>query len=83
MIYAIPLLYRLSSLDSHISITRLYRALQSVIMKHNILSTALYFDNNGIAYNVNSGAIVNATLSINGILSQSISVTGATGLISP
>jgi prepilin-type N-terminal cleavage/methylation domain-containing protein len=43
----------------------------------------IYFDNNGIAYNVNSGTIVNATLNINGFLSQSISVTGATGLISP
>ena len=47
MIYAIPLLYRISSVDSHISITRLHRALQSVIMKHTILRTALYFDSNG------------------------------------
>jgi NRPS condensation-like uncharacterized protein len=48
MIYAIPLFYRISSLDSHISIARLHRALQSVIMKHSILRTALYFDIHGI-----------------------------------
>ncbi|CAF0953681.1 unnamed protein product [Adineta steineri] len=47
MIYAIPLLYRISSLQSHVSITGLHHALQSVIMKHNILRTALYFDSNG------------------------------------
>jgi NRPS condensation-like uncharacterized protein len=47
MIYAIPLFYRISSIDSHISITRLHRAIQSVIMKHNVLHTALYFDING------------------------------------
>ena len=47
MIYAIPLLYRISSLGSHISITRLHCALQSIIMKHTILHTALYFDSNG------------------------------------
>ena len=47
MIYAIPLLYRISSVDNHISITQLHRALQSVIMKHTILRTALYFDSNG------------------------------------
>ncbi|CAF1191290.1 unnamed protein product [Adineta steineri] len=47
MIYAIPLLYRISSLQSHVSITGLQHALQSVIMKHNILRTALYFDSHG------------------------------------
>jgi len=47
MIYAIPLFYRVSSVDSHISISRLHRALQFVIMKHTILHTALYFDSNG------------------------------------
>ncbi|CAF3893426.1 unnamed protein product, partial [Adineta steineri] len=43
-IYVIPLLYRISSINHHISITRLYNAFQSVITKHNILRTALYID---------------------------------------
>ncbi|CAF3939626.1 unnamed protein product, partial [Adineta steineri] len=42
--YVIPLLYRISSINHHISITRLYNAFQSVITKHNILRTALYID---------------------------------------
>ncbi len=47
MMYVIPLLYRVSSLNSHISITRLHRVLQSVIMKRTILHTALNLDSNG------------------------------------
>ncbi|CAF4106619.1 unnamed protein product, partial [Rotaria sordida] len=47
-IYTIPLLYRVSSVNSHISITRLHHALQFVIMKHSILRTALHIDSNGI-----------------------------------
>ncbi|CAF1547328.1 unnamed protein product, partial [Adineta steineri] len=42
--YVIPLLYRLSSMIDHISITRLHHAFQSVITRHNILRTALYID---------------------------------------
>ena len=46
--YVIPLLYRISSSTSHLSITRLHRALQAVIMKHSILRTALHLGTNGI-----------------------------------
>ncbi|CAF4196999.1 unnamed protein product [Adineta steineri] len=42
--YVIPLLYRLSSMNDHISITRFHHAFQNVIIKHNILRTALYID---------------------------------------
>ncbi|CAF3985250.1 unnamed protein product, partial [Adineta steineri] len=42
--YVIPLLYRLSSINDHISISRLHHAFQSVIRKHQILRTALYID---------------------------------------
>ncbi|CAF4114331.1 unnamed protein product, partial [Adineta steineri] len=42
--YVIPLLYRISSIDDHVSITRFHRAFQSVITKHNILRTVLYID---------------------------------------
>ncbi|CAF4191482.1 unnamed protein product, partial [Adineta steineri] len=46
--YVIPLLYRISSMNDHISNTRLHHAFQSVITKHNILRTALYInDKNG------------------------------------
>ncbi|CAF1258472.1 unnamed protein product, partial [Rotaria sordida] len=48
VIYTIPLLYRVASVNSHISITRLHHALQFVIMKHSILRTALHIDSNGI-----------------------------------
>ncbi|CAF1588962.1 unnamed protein product, partial [Adineta steineri] len=44
--YVIPLLYRISSVNDHVSITRLHHAFQSVITKHNILRTALYLDSN-------------------------------------
>jgi Condensation domain len=59
IMYVIPLIYRISSSkDSHISITRLHRAFQSVIMKHSILRTALYLDSNGTilqhCFNVNT-----------------------------
>jgi len=39
----------------------------------------IYFDNNGLAYSVSNGAIVNSSVSVN---SQSFSITGNTGLIS-
>ncbi|CAF4119702.1 unnamed protein product, partial [Adineta steineri] len=46
--YVIPLLYRISSMNDHVSITRLHHAVQTVITKHNILRTALYInDTNG------------------------------------
>ena len=45
--YAIPFLYRVSLLNDHISITQLCHAFQSLIIKHNILRTALYLDTNG------------------------------------
>ncbi|CAF1442019.1 unnamed protein product, partial [Adineta steineri] len=45
--YTIPLLYRISSMNDQISITRLHHAFQSIITKHNILRTALYLDTNG------------------------------------
>ncbi|CAF4092725.1 unnamed protein product, partial [Adineta steineri] len=44
--YAIPLLYRISSINDHVSLTRLYHAFQSVITKHQILRTAVYLDAN-------------------------------------
>ena len=44
--YAIPLLYRVSSMDEHVSVSRLHHALQRVIARHNILRTALYLDTN-------------------------------------
>ncbi|CAF0774859.1 unnamed protein product [Adineta steineri] len=46
--YVIPLLYRISSMNDHVSITRLHHAFESVIAKHNILRTALYLDINGV-----------------------------------
>ncbi|CAF0903516.1 unnamed protein product [Adineta steineri] len=45
--YAVPFLYRISSMNDHISITRLYHAFQSFITKHSSLRTALYLDTNG------------------------------------
>ncbi|CAF4035172.1 unnamed protein product, partial [Adineta steineri] len=45
--YVIPLIYRVSSMNDHISISRLQHAFQSVITKHQILRTALYLDTNG------------------------------------
>ena len=45
--YVIPLLYRVSSMDDHVSISRLHHALHRVIARHNILRTALYLDTNG------------------------------------
>ncbi|CAF4112649.1 unnamed protein product, partial [Rotaria sordida] len=47
-IYAIPLVFRVLSANTPISITRLHRAFQFVIMKHSILRTALDFSTNGI-----------------------------------
>ncbi|CAF1090177.1 unnamed protein product [Adineta steineri] len=46
-VYVIPLIYRVSSMNDHISISRLQHAFQSIIRKHQILRTALYLDANG------------------------------------
>jgi NRPS condensation-like uncharacterized protein len=45
--YLIPHLYRIRSTTNHVSVSRLCRALQSVITRHHILRTALYLDTNG------------------------------------
>ncbi|CAF4166253.1 unnamed protein product, partial [Adineta steineri] len=44
--YVIPLIYRISTMNDHISISRLQHAFQSIITKHQILRTALYLDTN-------------------------------------
>jgi len=60
IMYVIPLIYRISSLskNNYISITRLHQAFQYVIIKHSILRTGLYVDNNGTiiqhCFNVNT-----------------------------
>ncbi|CAF4430279.1 unnamed protein product, partial [Adineta steineri] len=45
--YVIPLIYRIPSMNDHISISQLQHAFQSIIRKHQILRTALYLDANG------------------------------------
>ncbi|CAF5178972.1 unnamed protein product, partial [Rotaria magnacalcarata] len=45
--YNIPLAYRISSDSKPVSILRLHRALQSIVLKHTILRTALLLDKNG------------------------------------
>ncbi|CAF1397974.1 unnamed protein product [Adineta steineri] len=42
--YVIPLLYRISSMNNHISTSRLQHAFQSIMRKHQILRTALHID---------------------------------------
>ncbi|CAF1492545.1 unnamed protein product, partial [Adineta steineri] len=72
--YVIPLLYRISSTNDHISVTRLQHAFQSVITKHNILRTALYLDtnNNIIQHCLDTDIIINDNMSetIEDILNQ-------------
>ncbi|CAF4042098.1 unnamed protein product, partial [Adineta steineri] len=46
-IYVIPLIYRISSMNDHISISQLQHAFQSIIRKHQILRTTLSLDTNG------------------------------------
>ncbi|CAF4067907.1 unnamed protein product, partial [Adineta steineri] len=68
--YVIPLLYRISSMNDHISITRLYNAFQSVITKHNILRTALYIDDtngNTIQHCLDVNIILNDHMKSNGL----------------
>ncbi|CAF4172293.1 unnamed protein product, partial [Adineta steineri] len=69
--YVIPLLYRISSMNDHISITRLHHAFQSVITKHNILRTALYIDDI-------SGNIIQHCLDANIILNDDMKSYGFT-----
>ncbi|CAF4187777.1 unnamed protein product [Adineta steineri] len=60
--YVIPLLYRISSIDDHVSIIRFHHAFQSVITKHNILRTALYIDDtndNIIQHSLDASMILN------------------------
>ncbi|CAF4170366.1 unnamed protein product, partial [Adineta steineri] len=67
--YAIPLLYRISSMNDHVSITRLYHAFQTVIINHNILRTALYIDTNGniIQHCLDANMILNDDMKSNGL----------------
>ncbi|CAF3893402.1 unnamed protein product, partial [Adineta steineri] len=46
--YVIPLLYRISSMNDHISISRLQHAFQSIKRNLHVLRTALYLDMNGV-----------------------------------
>ncbi|CAF1467162.1 unnamed protein product, partial [Adineta steineri] len=59
--YVIPLIYRISSVNDHISISRLQHAFQSVILKHQVLRTALYLDLNGVIVQncLDTNAIIN------------------------
>ncbi|CAF0854016.1 unnamed protein product [Adineta steineri] len=59
--YAIPFLYRISSINDYISITRLYHAFQSVITKHSSLRTALFVNTSGhiIQYCLDTNIIFN------------------------
>ena len=46
--YVIPMLYRISSSTNPLSVSRLCRAFHSVLIKHHVLRTALYVDEDGI-----------------------------------
>ncbi|CAF1397991.1 unnamed protein product, partial [Adineta steineri] len=63
--YVIPLLYRISSTNDHVSITRLHHAFQCVITKHHILRTALYIEDT-------HGTIIQQCLDANIILDDHI-----------
>ncbi|CAF1363074.1 unnamed protein product [Adineta steineri] len=69
--YVIPLLYRISSMNDHISIIRLHHAFQSVITKHTILRTALYIDDT-------NGRIIQHCLDANIILNDDMKSYGLT-----
>ena len=43
-VYLIPLLFRIASVNEHLSISRLYHALRAMMHKHHVLRTALIFD---------------------------------------
>ncbi|CAF4072475.1 unnamed protein product [Adineta steineri] len=67
--YAIPLLYRISSMNDHMSISRLQHAFQSIIKKYNILRTALYLDTNGniIQHCLDANIVLNDYMKSNGL----------------
>ncbi|CAF4086710.1 unnamed protein product, partial [Adineta steineri] len=69
--YVIPLLYRISSTNGHISITRLHHAFQRVLTKHQILRTALYIDHT-------NGNIMQHSLDANIILDDDMKSYGLT-----
>ncbi|CAF1283906.1 unnamed protein product [Adineta steineri] len=58
--YVIPLSYRISSINDHISISRLHHAFQSIIRKYQILRTTLSLDANGtiIQHYLDANAII-------------------------
>ncbi|CAF1337734.1 unnamed protein product [Adineta steineri] len=73
--YVIPLLYRISSMNDHVSITRLHHAFESVITKHSILRTALYIDNtngNIIQHCLDADIILNDHMKSYGLTSISM-----------
>jgi hypothetical protein len=47
MVDIIPMVYRISSVDRSVSISRIRRALQAVVAKHSVLRTAIYLDTDG------------------------------------
>ncbi|CAF4178253.1 unnamed protein product, partial [Adineta steineri] len=69
--YVVPVLYRISSMHDHVSITRLHHAFQNVIKKHNILRTALYIDDT-------NGSIIQHCLDTNIILDGGTKSNGLT-----
>src|ERR1041384_1995839 len=46
--YTVPLAYRISSNTNFVSITRLHRAIETLIIKHAILRTTLEIDTNNV-----------------------------------
>ncbi|CAF1566628.1 unnamed protein product, partial [Adineta steineri] len=68
--YVISLMYRISSINDHISISRLQRAFQSIIKKHQILRTALYIDDinsNIIQHCLDAEIVLNDKMKFNGL----------------
>ncbi|CAF1553806.1 unnamed protein product, partial [Adineta steineri] len=62
-VYVIPLLYRISSMNDHISVSRLQHAFQSIITQHQILRTALHIDDT-------NGTIIQHCLDANTIIND-------------
>ncbi|CAF3878585.1 unnamed protein product [Adineta steineri] len=59
--YVIPLIYRISSVNDHISVSQLQHAFQSILRKYQILRTALSLDINGtiIQHCLDTNTIIN------------------------
>ncbi|CAF1392096.1 unnamed protein product [Adineta steineri] len=59
--YAVPMIYRISSINDNLSVLRLQHAFQSVILKHQVLRTALSLDINGtiIQHCLDANVIIN------------------------